>query len=132
MAYRNTLILISDDCPTGIGQDPSRGKDILTRAEIEYNILTSAPYTYTHEDLTYEVHVRHRSQTADEPLTRDEFHSKGHPCMRASPLVKRYGWGAHYDDQGCIAIYGAETARYAELASSITTLKGMRNKRASA
>jgi len=32
--------------------------------------------------------------------------SKPHPCLRASMLPKRYGWGVHYDGNGRITLYG--------------------------
>ena len=32
--------------------------------------------------------------------------------MRASPLIKQYGWGAHYNDKGGIAIYPVEDKAY--------------------
>lgn len=37
--------------------------------------------------------------------------------MRSSELAKRYGWGAHGDDAGRIALVGVETAEYAGFAS---------------
>ncbi len=132
MAYTNTFITIADDCPATAPQNPARGKDKLTRAEIEYNLLIAEPYTYDHLDFTYLVHTRHKQQTGDTPLARDEFHAKGQPCMRASALVKRYGFGAHYDANGRIAIYGVDSDEYAAICDDdgVKLLKGMRNKRA--
>ncbi|WP_342481620.1 DUF6157 family protein [Paenibacillus sp. FSL L8-0340] len=31
--------------------------------------------------------------------------SKSNPCLRASMLSKRYGWGMHFNDEGKIALY---------------------------
>ncbi len=52
-------------------------------------------------------------------------------CFRASPLVKNYGWGIHYNDQGKIAIYDVKSEIYNQLLNQdkITKLKGMRSKR---
>lgn len=132
MAYTNTFIIAADDCPVSTAQNPSRGKDTLTRAEIEYNLLTQEPYSCDHLDFTYLVHNRHKAQSGATPQSRHEFHAKGQPCMRASALVKRYGYGAHYNSTGKIAIYPMESPTYKKFSESnaTTVLKGMRNKRA--
>jgi hypothetical protein len=36
--------------------------------------------------------------------------------MRLSMLTKRWGWGVHYDEEGRMALYGAETPEYRRLA----------------
>ena len=132
MAYTNTLILISDDCPTATALDPSRNRDTRTRAEIEFDLLQAQPHHFDHKAFTHRVHVEYKGQSGDTPLAFDEFHAKGQPCMRASALVKRFGWGAHYDGEGRISLVAADGPDYARLAASddIKTLKGMRNKRA--
>ncbi|MBX3102634.1 MAG: hypothetical protein KF690_09015, partial [Bacteroidetes bacterium] len=58
--------------------------------------------------------------------------SKGHPCMRASALVKRYGYGAHYDAQGRIAIFPMESEAYRQLLQEekVQKVPGMRTRRA--
>ncbi len=63
---------------------------------------------------------------------RAEFFSKGQPCLRASPVTKRYGWGVHSDSQGRVAIFAVESREYARLAKDKTLkqLKAMRSKRA--
>ncbi len=72
------------------------------------------------------------ARSGDDPLARDAFHSKGQPCMRASALVKRYGFGAQYDRQGRIAIYGMDSQEYARFCADgrVKKLKGMLGKRA--
>ncbi|WP_309487767.1 DUF6157 family protein [Bacillus sp. SD075] len=61
----------------------------------------------------------------------NSFFSKSKACFRASPLVKNYGWGIHYNNQGKIAIYDVKSDRYSQLFNQvdITKLKGMRSKR---
>lgn len=58
--------------------------------------------------------------------------SKGQACLRASPLTKRYGWGIHSNEEGKIAIYGADTEEYRQfvLDKTVEKKKAMRNKRA--
>lgn len=129
MTYTNTFIVMSEDCPIEKGERPAeRAKK--TKAEIEYEMLSDAPYHYDQDALNYAVHVAQKTQTGDEPLAKDEFFGSGKPCLRASALVKRYGWGAHYDDAGRIAIYPAGGEEYAQFAASQKVLKGMRSKRA--
>ena len=62
---------------------------------------------------------------------REEFFSKGQPCFRASPLTKRYGWGVHYDQDGKMAIFGAESAEYKKLSKdkSLQVIKAMKSKK---
>jgi hypothetical protein len=52
--------------------------------------------------------------------------------MRASPLTKKYGWGAHYDVQGKIALYSVESKEYQRIINdaSIKKFSAMRSKRA--
>ena len=45
----------------------------------------------------------------------DDFHAKGQPCMRASPLTKRYGWAAHYDAEGKLALVDPASPDFAAL-----------------
>ena len=132
MPYTNTFITIAEDCPATTAQNPARGKDTRTRAEIEYDLLTSKPYSYDHMQFTHLVHTQHKAQSGDTPQTYSDFHAKGQPCMRASALVKRYGFGAHYDADGRIALYGMDSDEYAGFCDSGATklLKGMRNRRA--
>lgn len=35
-----------------------------------------------------------------------------HPCLRASLLPKRFGWGVHYNTEGKISLYGKESPEY--------------------
>jgi hypothetical protein len=52
--------------------------------------------------------------------------------MRASPLTKQYGWGAHYDEKGRIAIYAVESKEYRRFVKdkNIKKYSAMRSKRA--
>ena len=105
---------------------------------IEYELLAARPYTYTQDDLIFEVHVRRKGITAEELAARggairDELFQKPHPCMRASSLPKTYGWGVHYDEDGRIALVGRESERYREFVEAgpggPRVLTAMRSKR---
>ncbi len=62
---------------------------------------------------------------------RQKFFSKGQPCFRASLLTKRYGWGVHSNENGKIAIYGADTREYQNFVAdeTIRKVKAMKSKR---
>jgi len=133
MSYKSTFITISADCPDVLGSLPPELKTGRSKARIEYELLRDAPYSLDHDALNFTVYSLQRAQAGEVPDGREAYLSKGRPCMRASPLVKRYGWGAHYDAAGKIAIYRAGSGEYARLAKSQAghnVIQGMRNKRA--
>jgi hypothetical protein len=115
--YTNTFITVAPDCPADVGVAPERPKSV---AGLEYSLLAESPYRLTGDDLLLAVHLRHKGigEDADLDAVRGAFFAKPHPCFRASMLPKRYGWGAHYDDEGRIALYGVETDGYRRLAAS--------------
>ncbi len=41
-----------------------------------------------------------------------ELFAKSHPCMRASPLPKKYGRGVHSGSQGRLALYDRDSEEY--------------------
>ncbi|HCQ67349.1 MAG TPA: hypothetical protein DIU07_20365 [Rhodobacteraceae bacterium] len=59
----------------------------------------------------------------------EAFHAKGQPCMRASPLTKRYGWAAHFDVDGRLALVDPASADFATLAADpdLATKPAMRS-----
>jgi hypothetical protein len=134
----NTFVLVADDCPAAAGEvPPDRGGE-PTVAGLQYQLLAAQPYRLTLEDLIFEVHVRRLGLSAADVLKRGaairaELFAKSHPCLRASPLTKRYGWGAHHDAAGRIALYGVETTDYRRLAAGgpgLAVVKAMRSRRA--
>jgi hypothetical protein len=84
------------------------------------------------------VYVRHKTIPPERVAARrqelwDNLFQKGHPCMRASALTKRYGWGSHYDQQGKIALYSMESdeyQRFVRAPEGTKLLTAMRNKKA--
>ena len=134
--YYDTFILIAEDCPVVAGTAPPSRSDTPTVPELQYELLSARPYGYTQMELLFEVHLR-RHDIALSENNRDwlwaDFFSREHPCLRASPLAKRYGWGIHFDGAGKAALCGAETDAYqhfaAGLGGSLGRLKAMRNKR---
>jgi hypothetical protein len=129
MGYLNTFIAVAPDCPADAGIVPDRPRSI---SGLEYLLLTANPYRLTGEELILAVHARHkRIDDADIEPFRLVLFSRPHPCLRTSMLPKRYGWGAHYDGNGRIALYGVETDGYRHLISQpdIEVIPAMRNRR---
>lgn len=117
MCYINTFIKVAEDCPVEKGEIPVAKKDKKPAHLIQYELLKNNPYKFGHEDLIFEVFIKQK-EIPEETLAKDkekirtELFSKGHPCLRASALTKRYGFGAHYNDEGKIAIYPMESKEY--------------------
>jgi hypothetical protein len=117
MGYTDTFITVASDCPVVRGVIPV-GKDNRKPVHVlQYELLAERPYGHTHADLLFEVHVRHKSVPAEEIEARGEeiraeLLARPHPCLRASLLPKRYGWGVHYDGAGRIALYPMESEEY--------------------
>jgi uncharacterized protein DUF6157 len=91
------------------------------------------PYQYTQEDILFETYAEYNLiPVADRPAERQKFFAKGQPCLRASALGKRYGWGIHSDASGKVALYAVESEDYQRLAGDATLkhIKAMRSKRA--
>lgn len=128
--YRETLILPSPDCAAESALVPSKPGSI---AALQYQRLSSSPYELSSDDLIFSVHAE-RQEIAERDLAtaRDAYFSKGQACLRASPLVKIFGWALHHDADGRVALVDPASAQFAELLDrdDITKLAGMRSKRA--
>jgi hypothetical protein len=96
-------------------------------------MLYENPYRFTSDEVLFQVFAHKQGVTRAEWEEKwAAFFSKGQPCMRSSPLTKRYGWGVHSDAEGKIAIYPAESADYKRLAQDpkLAHTKAMRSRRA--
>lgn len=112
-----TFVRIADDSPAQQGVVP-RQKDGAepTLARRHYDLLIDHPYEYDINDFNFEIFCqKNHIDEADRESHREAFFSKGHPCMRASPLTKTHGWGAHYNGAGKIAIYPVDSVAYQKL-----------------
>jgi hypothetical protein len=138
MSYIGTFIQVSPDCPVEFGVVPDTKKESKPAHIIQYELLSENPYKYTHEELLFEVHVRHKGFSDGEVKNRrdeiwEELFQKKHPCLRACMLPKKYGWGVHYNDEGRIAIYPKESPEYQRFVQAYNgsrqLLTAMRSKR---
>ncbi|WCL53718.1 DUF6157 family protein [Gimibacter soli] len=127
--YYQSFITCSADCPAREGEIPAKPGTI---AALQYDLLANGPYTITSDDLLFEVHaIRNGIAASDRDAEKAAFFSKPKACLRASPLVKQFGWGLHHDEEGRIALVGLGTETYKDLTSraDIKTVPGMRSKR---
>lgn len=131
--YRNTFIVVAEDCPVEAGTVPPLNEAKRTIASLQYEMVAASPYAHSSDDVLF--HCAETKRTLDgkgAAVTREEFFAKPQACLRASPLVKKFGWGIHHDANGNIALYGVETAEYAAFLDTdgVKVVKGMRSKKA--
>jgi hypothetical protein len=129
--YINTFIEIAEDCPLSVGEIPPTKEGAKTVASIQFELISKNPYQFTSDDVLFQVFAERNDLAKDgHKEAREKYFSKGQPCLRASPLTKRYGWGVHNDKDGRIAIYGAETVEYQKFKNekNIKVIKAMKSK----
>ena len=136
MAYKNTFILVSEDSPVDRAVIPRPKKGKPTIASIEYDLISGHPYEFPQDEVQFQTFlIKNAMETGIETEKlqelREQFFAKSRACFRASPLVKQYGWGIHYNEEGKVALYGVDTEEYNRLKDSeqVTKLKGVRSKR---
>lgn len=113
----NTFVQVAADCPAGSGVAPELTRDPKPAHVLQHELLSAAAYRYTNDELLFEVHVRRMGMgeaeiAAQREALWQELFAKSHPCMRASPLPKKYGRGVHSDSQGRLALYGRDSEEY--------------------
>jgi hypothetical protein len=52
-----TFIQVAPDCPAAVGEVPAVKGESKSVAALEYELLSGQPYTFTTEELIFEVHV---------------------------------------------------------------------------
>jgi hypothetical protein len=128
--YVNTLIEVSEDCPATTGTVPPKPGTV---AALQYELLSSAPYRYTSDELLVAVAaLRQGRAEADWPEVMAELFSKPQACLRSSPLVKTYGFGVHHDAESRVALVPRDSVDYRRMQAdeAIAKTRGMRSKRA--
>lgn len=127
--YLDTFIEVAEDTKASRGTKPTAKSDKKTVAELQYELIANNPYKFTSDDVLFQVFAQRNDLTkAEQKKAREEFFSKGQPCLRASPLTKTYGFGVHCDSQGKVALYGVETAGYQKFLTDarVKKVKAMR------
>lgn len=131
--YINAFIQIADDSPTTTAEIPPLKGENKTAANIQFEMIIDHPYKYTSDDVLFNVFALKNSiSKTDLKEEREKFFSKGQPCMRTSALTKRYGWGVHANEEGKIALYGADSDEYKKFIKDkkLQHVKAMRSKKA--
>jgi hypothetical protein len=116
--YVDTFIAVAEDCRATSGTPPPEKPANPSVAARTYRMIAGHPYAYTSGDVVFTVFAdRAGIPAAQRATAREEFYAKPRACLRTSDLGKRYGWGVHADVEGRLALYGVETAEYAEFAT---------------
>ncbi|HYO41905.1 MAG TPA: DUF6157 family protein [Candidatus Limnocylindrales bacterium] len=131
--YINTFIAVAEDCPAEAAQVPQEKGGKPSKAAIEYRLIADNPYGLTGDEIQFRAHALHRGiPEVDWPPERERFRPHEQPCLRASALGKRYGWGTHHSAAGRVALVPVESERYRVMAAdpALTHLRAMRTRRA--
>lgn len=129
--YTNTLIEAAEDCPVFRSQVPPEKKE-KTLANLQYEQLIKSPYQYSSDDLIFECYaIKNEISKNEKENEREKFFSKGQPCLRCSPLAKKYGFGFYHNTEGKVALIAIESEEYQTLLNdpAIAKTKAMRSKR---
>ncbi|SFN38470.1 hypothetical protein SAMN05421594_2478 [Chryseobacterium oleae] len=129
--YTNTFIEIADDCPVSNAEVPPE-KKVKTLAKLQYEQIVKEPYRYSSDDIVFECYaVKNDISDSEKPQARIDFFSKGQPCLRSSPLAKRYGFGIHHNEDSKVAIFSVESSEYQKFLydNTIKKVKAMRSKK---
>ncbi len=120
--YVNTLISVSPDTKAVAATTPLTGRASI--AEIQFAMLHGHDYELTSGDVIFTVFADRNDVIAkNRTAARDQFFSKGQPCLRTSPLAKSYGWGIHADANGRVALVAMESSGYENLMADEATVK---------
>ena len=111
----NTFISVADDCPVFIAEIPPK-REPKTIPQIEYEMLIDNPYKYTSDDVLYAANGERRG------MSKDDYFARIQPDFRLSPLVKRYGWGVHIDENGKIVEHWDAVQDYPSTTASGNTV----------
>jgi hypothetical protein len=122
--YFDTFIEVAEDTKATSGTKPPSKGGKKTVAEMQYDLIAQNPYKYSSDDILFQIFADRNDVTkAEYKQAREQFFSKGQPCLRTSPLTKTYGFGIHCDSNGKIALYGMETNEYQKFATDTKTKK---------
>lgn len=137
--YYQTLIAVAEDCPVIESVVPAKRGAKVTVAVLQYEMIATGPHVYTQEDVLFQTWLQRQDKLKDQSedeiaQLREAFFAKPQPCLRASPLPKRYGWGLLFDEEGRVALCPMESKEYNDIVSGLVAevkiLKAFRSKRA--
>lgn len=129
--FTDTFIEVAEDCPVSKALPPPE-KEIKTLAGFQYEMIIKNPYAFSSDDIIFEWYaIKNDITEAEKQGERKKIFSKGQPCLRTSPLAKRYGFGIHHNSEGKVAVFPIDSEEYQKFIknTSITKVKAMRSKR---
>lgn len=101
--------------------EPLARHSVLSVVDLSVTALCTGRHS---DDVIFAVFAdRNGIRTEDQAAARDQFFSKGQPCLRTSPLAKSYGWGIHADADGRVALVPMRSSRYDALMTDDATVK---------
>ncbi len=132
--YVDTLVLVAEDCPALVATVPKKRAGKATVATIQYAMLAERPYVYTQDEIVFRTYLAQNALVLageEREEAKRVFFETPRSCMRASPLVRSYGWGIHFNASGTAALVGRETEEYHALAADtrVKKEKGMKRVR---
>lgn len=129
--YIDTFIEVAEDCPIAHATEPPVAEQ-PSIAAMHYRLIAEQPYARTSDDVIFETYALRNGFAVDDSAARASFFSKGQPCLRSSPLGKRYGWDVHHDAEGRVALVPRDSAEYTALAAdpALAHTRAMRSRRA--
>nr|MDQ3101035.1 DUF6157 family protein [Bacteroidota bacterium] len=111
--YFNAFIEVADDCPVDKAQLPPQKGEATTIAHLQHERISAQPYAFTSDEILFGIHCERKGITGKEiDHEKEVWFSKGQPCLRSSPLAKRYGWGIHADAKGKVALVPLGSEEY--------------------
>ncbi len=132
--YYDTFIEVAEDCPVTSAEVPAARGDSRTVAVMQFEKIAENPYRFTSDEIVFDIYADRAGIPAEQrDAERERYFSKGQPCLRSSPLGKRYGWGTHHDAEGRVAVVPLGSVEYAAFrdSSEVAHTRAMRSKRAS-
>jgi hypothetical protein len=133
--YYQTLITVAEDSPVASSVVPTERGGKKTVAVLQYDMLAEHPYQHTQPDVLFDSWLA-RTHPAASPAEvrklREEFFAKPQPCLRSSPLPKKYGFGLLFDSAGRVKLCPMESAEYSRASKDdrVQKLKALRSSRA--
>jgi len=135
--YADTFITVAPDTSAQAGEVPVARPQGPTVASATYALVAEHPYRFRSSEVIFTVWADRQGIAEEERgAAWVDFFAKPRPCLRASDLPKRFGWGIHADEHGRIAVYGVDSSAYATLAAGhtpdgrpVTVTSAMRSRR---
>jgi hypothetical protein len=136
VGYVDAFIAVAEDCTVSAAKVPAPRGTSRTVAQIQYDLLSGNPFTFTEEDVLFASWFERQARegaTEDEiARLRAHFFAKDQPCLRTSPLARTHGWGLVFDGKGRVALCAMESPEYERYLNSdeVKVMRAFRAKRA--